>query len=116
MPYLTLFAGLILPWAVGYVWLANVESAFGDSVREHRLRRTGYGFFLGYAILYAVVLINSRLTGNVSYFVVMLSLTALMAAGGLLLNFRKQAGQGLALSAPLFRTYSRFSRPVLGAL
>ena len=94
MPYLTLLAGLALPWMGGYLWLVNVESFFRDAPGSNRLRSAGYGFFLGCGILYAVILANSLLAGSVSYSVVMFSLLAVVGTGGLLLYARQQAGRG----------------------
>lgn len=109
VPQLTLFAGLLLPWIVGYVWLANIESFFNNGTATGRLRRAGYGFFLGYAVLYVLVLANSSLAGRVSFSVVMLSLAVLAVAGGLLLYVRSRTRKREEVANPPNSAISEYS-------
>ena len=109
MPILYLLAGLTLPWVTGYIWLAYIESSFNNSPAMGRLNRAGYGFFLGYAVLYAVILANSFLTEIVSYLVVMTSLAALTGVGGLLLYLQKPTEPGQELRSQLVAAFHEHS-------
>ena len=67
MGLLTLYSGLLLPWLGGALWLAFADSRFGGSNPANRFRQAGYGFFLGYAVLFLVVMTSNKLTGAVSW-------------------------------------------------
>ncbi len=74
MNFLALYSGLLLPWLSGTLWLALAESKLSQNTQIQRLRQAGYGFFLGYAILFLVILADNKLTGSVSWSGVMLFL------------------------------------------
>jgi len=84
MGLLTLYTGLLLPWLGGTFWLAFAESRFEPNKQQNRVRQAGYGFFLGYAVLFLAILANDRLTGAASGHGLMLFLTAFAASGGLI--------------------------------
>ncbi len=79
MGWLTLLIGLLLPWLAGVLWLALAESHLSQHHCPHRLRQAGYGFFLGYAILFLTILLAHHLTGTVSWPGLMLFLLLLSA-------------------------------------
>jgi hypothetical protein len=119
MHYLSLFTGLILPWACGYICLAAFESLSNQRISANRLCRAGYGFFVGYAILYFIILANSILAENISYLTVMLSLAILVFAGSLLLiqNRRhKSISNHSERLIPAFSQHNRAEKALLVAL
>ena len=93
--------------------MANIESYFANGSGTGRLYRAGYGFFLGYTLLYTVILTNSLLAGAVSYSVVMISLLALASAGGLLLYRQNRSKPGQGPIGPTFKEHSRLEKTLL---
>ena len=87
MSYLTLYAGLLLPWTTGALGLAAIERRIGASHPPNLLRQIGYGFFLGYAGLYLLIKANHLLTNSVSWVGLMVVL-ALLATGCALFLWR----------------------------
>ena len=85
MGLLTLYAGLLLPWLGGAFWLAFAESRFEPNKPHNRVRQAGYGFFLGYAVLFMAIIANDLLTGTTSWAGVMLFLGIFTGSGGLAL-------------------------------
>ena len=67
MGLLTLYAGLLLPWLGGTLWLAFADSRFNSNNPINRFRQAGYGFFLGYAVLFLAVMASNKFTGAVSW-------------------------------------------------
>jgi hypothetical protein len=57
MDLLSLYAGLLLPWICGAVWLIFVERYIQPSITPNLFRQIGYGFFLGYAGLFIAIMI-----------------------------------------------------------
>ena len=86
MSYLYLSLALLLPWLNGYLWLSYFESFFTGFATANRIRIAGYGFFFGYAILSFIIVLNSGISGKVSFLVVMSVLSLLTAAGAVLLR------------------------------
>jgi len=84
---LTLYCGLLLPWLGGTLWLAFAESRFNQHNSPNRFRQAGYGFFIGYAILFLVIMISNQLSEAVSWSGAMLILLFLTTLGGVL-NWR----------------------------
>ena len=82
MGLLTLYAGLILPWLGGTLWLIFVDAHFNRNRRDNRFRQAGYGFFLGYAVLFLGILVSNNLTGTVSWIALMVFLLIFTASGG----------------------------------
>jgi hypothetical protein len=93
----TLHAGLLLPWITGCLWLAAVRQYQGHAPHPGRLPRLlGYGFFLGYALLYGIVVASNALLGRVSAGATLLMVTALAGLGiAFLLWARRQHHQAL---------------------
>jgi hypothetical protein len=87
MPLLNLSAGLLLPWLGGTLWLALVENRLSPESQPNRLRQAGYGFFLGYAVLFLTIMAGHAWTGEVSWGWIMLFLLLFAASGSLLLWF-----------------------------
>ena len=87
MDYLTLIAGLLLPWAAGAAWIGAAQARFDANGAAARARAWGYGFFLGYAFLGLVLLAQARVTGGVSLGLPMLLLAGVAAAGWWLAKF-----------------------------
>jgi hypothetical protein len=84
MSQAALIGGLLLPWIAGYLWLAAVQRYVGAAGSPGQgFRLAGYGFFLGYALLYGLTLAVEGLSGTVSFGPVMglLALTAALGAG-----------------------------------
>jgi len=96
MGFLTLYAALLLPWLGGTFWLAFTESRFAPNNHHNRMRQAGYGFFLGYAVLFAAIMANKTFTGSTSWEGLMLFLAAFAGSGGLAVWLRR----GKAISAP----------------
>ena len=82
MSLLTLYAGLLLPWLGGTLWLAFADSQFNSSAQINRFRQTGYGFFLGYAVLFLAIITSNKLSGTVSWPGLMGFLLIFVASGG----------------------------------
>ncbi len=101
MDYLRLVLGLSLPWIAGYLWLAALEARF-DTRSHHPARKWGYGFLLGYALLFGLIRLTAVLQDQVSYGLVMTGL-AVIAIVGLLLAWRR--------GAPLQPPSTIFRRP-----
>jgi len=78
---LTLFAGLLLPWLGGALWLAFADTR-GKQFPGNRWCQLGYGFFLGYAVLYFSILACNAVTGGVAWPPVMAFMGCFAAAGG----------------------------------
>ena len=83
MGLLTLYSGLLLPWIGGTLWLVFADSCFNKDIRANWLRQAGYGFFLGYAVLYLAVITGNKLTGTVSWTAVMVFLLIFTASGAI---------------------------------
>ncbi|GMR15191.1 MAG: hypothetical protein BMS9Abin30_0813 [Gammaproteobacteria bacterium] len=83
MGLLTLYAGLLLPWLGGTFWLAFAESRLEPNKSHNRIRQAGYGFFLGYAVLFMAIIATDRLTGTTSWAGLMLFLGVFATSGGL---------------------------------
>ncbi len=83
MGLLTLYAGLLLPWMGGALWLAYAGTRFDHG--GNRWSQLGYGFFLGYAVLYFSVLACKAVAGHVAWLAVMAFLGCFAAAGAVAL-------------------------------
>jgi hypothetical protein len=80
---LTLYCGLLLPWLGGTLWLIFAESRFKRQYQTNRLRQAGYGFFLGYMVLFLGILTGNQLTGTVSWPDLMVFLLVFAASGAI---------------------------------
>lgn len=67
MDYLQLLLGLLLPWIGGFSWLRVIESRANPAGAPNSFRQIGYGFFLGYAGLYALVVASAALSHEVQF-------------------------------------------------
>ncbi len=84
MELLTLYCGLLLPWLGGTLWLVFVESRFNHNLRPNRFRQTGYGFFLGYVVLFLSIIISNQTLRTVPWAGIMSFLLIFTLTGGLL--------------------------------
>jgi hypothetical protein len=97
----TLFAGLLLPWITGSLWLAAVRRYQAHVPHAGRLPRLlGYGFFLGYALLYALIIAVDGLLGRVNPAIVLTSLAVLATLGLGLLLWMQRRRPGATLLPP----------------
>lgn len=85
MDILTLYSGILLPWLGGTFWLAFADARFNKKSKVNRFRQAGYGFFLGYAVLFQAVMTSNELTGVVSWprlmgFLLLFSISGAIAA------------------------------------
>jgi len=89
--YLILLSGLLLPWLVGTLWLALVEGRLIRDSSPNRLRQVGYGFFLGYGVLFLTVLASDAWVGTVNWAWIMIILGLLAMAAAAMLRMRGRA-------------------------
>jgi hypothetical protein len=82
MGLLTLYIGLLLPWLGGTLWLVFAESHLNCNTPPNRFRQAGYGFFVGFAVLFLAIITANELTGTVSWLGIMLFLFVFSASGG----------------------------------
>lgn len=82
MGLLTLYSGLLLPWLGGTFWLALFDSRYNSSAKVNRFRQAGYGFFLGYAILFVAIIISNKISGTVNWPALMFFLLIFTITGG----------------------------------
>jgi hypothetical protein len=80
---LTLYSGLLLPWLGGVLWLAFADARFNRNNKPNRFRLAGYGFFLGYAVLFMAIMASDKLTGTVSWPGLMVFLLVFATSGGI---------------------------------
>jgi len=80
---LTLYSALFLPWLGGALWLVFVDSRFNGNEPVNRFRQAGYGFFLGYAVLFLAIMASNKLTGAVSWPGLMAFLLIFTISGGI---------------------------------
>ncbi|MEP4485937.1 MAG: hypothetical protein ABJ013_09935 [Halioglobus sp.] len=78
--YLTLLLGLLLPWLVGVVWLRASEKILKSGEQSHIASQLGYGFFIGYAILFGCLHLADQLNA-LSYWPIVCALAILAIAG-----------------------------------
>jgi len=81
MDLLTLYSGLLLPWLGGVLWLAFVESQMSRNGPPNLFRQIGYGFFVGYAVLFLAIISANKLTGTVTWSSLMVFLLIFSASG-----------------------------------
>jgi len=82
MDLLTLYSGLLLPWLGGTLWLAFADIQFNGSGQINRFRQVGYGFFLGYAMLFIAIMVSNKFSGTVNWPGLMFFLLLFSASGG----------------------------------
>ncbi len=85
MSQISFMTGLLLPWLTGALCLWALEARTVPAAPAQGLRRAGYGLFLGYALLYGVMVGFEAFAGRVTFGGVMavLALLAVIAAGAL---------------------------------
>lgn len=83
MGLLTLYTGLLLPWIGGTLWLIFADAQFNKSGNVNRFRQAGYGFFLGYAVLFLAIMASDRLSGDVYWPYLMVFILLFTTAGGI---------------------------------
>ncbi len=82
MGLLTLYCGLLLPWLGGTLWLAFAESRLSCNQQPNRFRQAGYGFFLGYTVLFLAIVCSNALIADVPWPGLMVFLLAFSVSGG----------------------------------
>jgi len=87
---LTLYTGILLPWLGGTLWLVFADAVFAGDARPNRFRQFGYGFFLGYAVLFVAVMTSQSLTGAVSWPAVLVFLSLFGLGGAVAVRFEKK--------------------------
>lgn len=92
MGLLTLYCGLLIPWLGGTLWLVFAESRFNHYLAPNRFRQAGYGFFLGYAVLFVTIMIGEQVYDTTSWAGTMLALLVFTAIGGFLAWRHHQPG------------------------
>ncbi len=97
MGLLTLYAGLLLPWLGGTFWLAFADNHFNNSSQVNRFRQAGYGFFLGYAVLFIAVMAGNKFSGQVSWPGLMVFLLVFAASGGFAAWWNRRSSTTTAL-------------------
>ncbi len=90
MHFVWLFLALILPPALGVIWLAAARGALGQRPLNGPLL-LGYGSLLGLAVLYAVLQLVNVLDGSITYLPVM-GVLVLLALAGLYVLRRNPGG------------------------
>jgi len=78
---LTLYTGILLPWLGGTFWLIFAESSFNKDSKANLFRQSGYGFFLGYAVLFLAIVTSNEVTGDV-YWPYLMVFVLLFAVSG----------------------------------
>ena len=79
MSQISFVTGLLLPWLTGALCLWALEARTVPAAPAQGLRRAGYGLFLGYALLYGVMVGFETFAGRVTFGGVM-AVLALLAA------------------------------------
>jgi hypothetical protein len=87
-----LTVGLFLPWIAGFIWLRAAENRLSRGNPANVFRQLGYGFFLGYAGLQGLVLLNAWLAGPVGFWPIS-SVIVFLAILGAWLNRRSVTTQ-----------------------
>lgn len=90
MDLVSLYAGLFLPWICGAAWLVYLERRLLPAAASNPFRQIGYGFFLGYAVLFAAIMACDFISGGVSWPGIMAFL-ALAALTGIIMLWRTPA-------------------------
>ena len=100
---LTLYSGLLLPWLAGTFWLVFADARFNRNCEVNRFRQAGYGFFLGYAVLFLAIMISNTLNGAVSWPHLMVFLLIFSGSGAMAAWFspRSAAAASQAPAAPI---------------
>jgi hypothetical protein len=80
---LTFYSGLLLPWLGGTFWLIFADAKFSGEHRSNRFCQAGYGFFLGYAILFLAIMTGHKLAEMVSWNALMVFLLIFCISGGI---------------------------------
>ena len=83
MGLLTLYSGTLLPWLGGAFWLVFADARLNKNNHANRLRQAGYGFFVGYAVLFLAVITSNKLTGSISWPHLMVFLLIFTATGAI---------------------------------
>jgi hypothetical protein len=96
MGYLLLILGISIPWLGGYYWLRALEKRFAPERIAHPARQIGYGFFLGYAGLQGLLLLNSALLDTVTFAPVFALASVVTVAGYLLVRRFSATGRETA--------------------
>ncbi len=108
MGLLTLYAGLLLPWLGGTLWLAFADNHFNNSSQVNRFRQAGYGFFLGYAVLFIAIMASNKFFGAVSWPYLMGFLLIFAASGGFAAWQSRQPSMALPSQAtPPMNTFGK---------
>ncbi len=98
MDLLRLACSLLLPWFLGYLIVRGSQSSLANSVSSNHCRNLGFGFFIGYFLLYLLIRFNLTISGELQYgLVIGLLCLLLLPSAWLAFNTqkRKAANPGL---------------------
>jgi hypothetical protein len=84
MEYFHLLLGLTMPWIGAYYLLRVVEARVNPDHPPNFFRQVGYSLFLGYAMLYLVILVNAALFQQIHYYPVLAVICTIAIIGGLI--------------------------------
>jgi uncharacterized membrane protein YidH (DUF202 family) len=101
---LTLLLGTLIPWLGGTLWLIFADSRFSGKTPVNVFRQIGYGFFLGYAVLFLAIVISEKLGGGASWLYLMVFLVIFATAGALAAWWCRDSIIYLQRSKPAFPT------------
>lgn len=90
MNYFSLAAALILPWITGIFTLASLQRSNSKNNHSILAGQIGYGFFIGYLILYGLIRLSFNLTGNLELKWVMGALVSLSLLALLVIRYRRK--------------------------
>ncbi len=79
MEFLRLTIALILPCIGGYFWLAAAEAKFDPEANRNIPRQWGYGLFIGYAAVHALVLLSAAVLDRVEFWPITIALFLISA-------------------------------------
>ncbi len=91
MHVFSLLLALMLPWAAGACWVRWLLNWAGRQPAVHPAICLGYGFFVGNAVLVALLFLAASMSTPVQAWMVLAAL-ALLTAGGALLAYRSRSG------------------------
>jgi len=103
---LTLYAGTLLPWLGGTFWLMFADSRFNKESKANLFRQSGYGFFLGYAVLFLAIVASNEVTGVVYWPYLLVFVLLFSVSGGIAVRLSSrrsdvsQENREAALSGP----------------
>ena len=81
MDYLRLALALLLPWLAGFAWLRVLETKADPASGGNTLRQIGFGFYLGYAGLFALLYAFQAMPPDLAFWITLGALALITGAG-----------------------------------